>query len=63
MKKTDEPFDQVKYQNAYIRENYDRISIAAPKGEKAAIKEAAQKEGVSMREYILDAVHQKMGRI
>ena len=52
-----EPFDQVKYQNDYIRENYDRISLAFPKGEKAAIK-----EGVSMSEYILMAVAEKMGR-
>lgn len=57
-----EPFDQVKYQNDYIRENYDRISLAFPKGEKAAIKEAARKEGVSMSEYILAAVAEKMGR-
>ena len=63
MKKKGESFDQVKYQNDYIRENYDRISLAFPKGEKAAIKEAARKEGVSMSEYILAAVDEKMGRI
>lgn len=63
MKKKGEPFDQVKYQNDYIRENYDRISLAFPKGEKAAIKEAARKEGVSMSEYILAAVDEKMGII
>lgn len=63
MKKKGEPFDQVKYQNDYIRENYDRINLAFPKGEKAAIKEAARKEGVSMSEYILAAVDEKMGRI
>ena len=55
MKKKGEPFDQVKYQN-------DWISLAFPKGEKAAIKEAARKEGVSMSEYILAAVAEKMGR-
>ena len=62
MKKKGEPFDQVKYQNDYIRERYDRISLAFPKGEKAAIKEAARKEGVSMSEYILAAVAEQMGR-
>lgn len=62
MKRKVEPFDQVKYQNDYIRENYDRISLAFPKGEKAAIKEAARKEGISMSEYILAAVAEKMGR-
>jgi len=62
VKKKGEPFDQVKYQNDYIRERYDRISLAFPKGEKAAIKEAARKEGVSMSEYILAAVAEKMGR-
>ena len=63
MKKKGEPFDQVKYQNDYIRENYDRISLAFPKGEKDAIKEAARREGVSMSEYILMAVSEKMGKI
>ena len=62
MKKKGEPFDQVKYKNDYIRENYDRISLAFPKGKKAAIKEAAKKEGVSMSEYILAAVSEKMER-
>lgn len=63
MKKKGEPFDQVKYKNDYIRENYDRISLAFPKGEKAAIKEAARKEGVSMSEYILAAVAEKLEKI
>lgn len=63
MKKKGEPFDQVKYQNDYIRENYDWISLVFPKGEKVAIGEAARKEGVSMSEYILAAVDEKMGRI
>ena len=58
-----EPFDQVKYHNDYIREKYERISLAFPKGEKAAIKEAARREGVSMSEYILMAVSEKMGKI
>ena len=60
--KKGEPFDQVKYKNDYIRENYDRISLAFPKGKKAVIREAARKEGVSMSEYILAAVSEKMGR-
>ncbi len=59
-KKNDEPFDQIKYQNEYIKANYDKISIVCPKGEKAIIKEAARKAGTSMTEYILDAVHRRM---
>ena len=46
-----------------LRENYDWISLVFPKGEKVAIREAARKEGVSMSEYILAAVDEKMGRI
>lgn len=63
VKKKGEPFDQVKYQNDYIRENYDRISLVFPKGKKAEIREAAMKEGVSMSEYILTAVAEKLEKI
>ncbi len=56
-----EKFDQIKYNNDYNRQNYDRIGLMAPKGRKAEIKEAAKAAGMSLNEYILTAVAEKMG--
>ncbi len=55
-----EKFDQVKYVNDYTRQNYDRFSLTAPKGRKDEIKEAAKAAGMSLNEYILTAVAEKM---
>jgi predicted HicB family RNase H-like nuclease len=57
-----EKFDPVKYVNDYTRQNYDRFSLTAPKGRKAEIKEAAKAAGMSLNEYILTAVAEKMGK-
>lgn len=56
-----EHFDQIKYNNEYNRLNYDRISLMAPKGRKDEIKAAAKAAGVSVNEFILTAVAEKMG--
>ena len=53
-------FDQIKYQNQYIKENYDRIGITLPKGQKAIIKEKAIAAGESTNEYIYKATMQRM---
>ena len=46
-------FDKVKYDNQYIKENYDRISVIVPKGQKELIKNKAKKKGfASINEYI-----------
>lgn len=37
--------------------NLDRISIAAPKGTKDAIKAAADAAGKSVNQFIIDALH------
>ena len=55
-----ERFDQIKYNNDYNRQNYDRIGLMAPKGRKDEIKEAAKAAGMSLNEYILTAVAEKM---
>ncbi len=56
----EEHFDQIKYNNDYNRQNYDRINLMAPKGRKDEIKAAAKAAGMSMNEYILAAVAAKM---
>lgn len=42
----------------YRDKNYDRIEVALPKGTKAAIKEAAERQGKSVSEFIFDAIRE-----
>ncbi|MBO5305580.1 MAG: hypothetical protein J6B12_02340 [Clostridia bacterium] len=58
----EEKFNQIKYQNEFNKQKYDRISFLVPKGEKEAIKSAADREGKSVNSYILEAVHKQMER-
>lgn len=53
-------FDQIAYQNQFIKEKYDRINLTVPKGEKATIKEKAAAAGQSVNEYINCAIRQRM---
>ncbi len=55
-------FDQIKYQNEYNKKKYDKVSLMLPKGEKETVKKAAQMEGKSMNEFIVEAVYEKMGK-
>ena len=44
---------QLKRQNDYIKSNYDRLSLALPKGDKKRIEEAAAARGFkSLTDYI-----------
>lgn len=45
-------FNQIAYQNHYIKEKYDRINLTVPKGRKEEIKSKAAKQGLSVNEYI-----------
>lgn len=56
----DNSFNQFEYQNNYIKNNYDRINITVPKGEKAVIKELAAAAGESVNGYIYKAIQQRM---
>ena len=49
-------FNQVKYQNNYINEKYDRVNLTVPKGMKDEIKRRASEVGESMNEYINNAI-------
>lgn len=60
MPKTKKEFNQVKYQNQFINEKYDRINLTVPKGDKAVIKERAAAAGESVNEYINQAIKQRM---
>lgn len=52
----------MKYINKYNAEKYDQISIRVPRGEKGRIKQAADKEGMSMTAYIVSAIEEKMNK-
>lgn len=45
-------FNQIEYQNKYIKEKYDRVGLTMPKGKKEIIKARALEEGLSINEYI-----------
>lgn len=45
-------FNQISYQNEYIKEKYDRINLTVPKGRKEEIKKKAVAAGQSVNEYI-----------
>lgn len=45
-------FNQISYQNEYIKEKYDRINLTVPKGGKEEIKKKAAAAGQSVNEYI-----------
>lgn len=56
----EEKFNQIKYQNEFIKQSYDRINLTVPKGKKEKIKEAAKAAGKSVNEYINSAIDNYM---
>lgn len=59
-KEPSERFDQIKYQNDFIRKHYDRIELRVKKGQKELIKNAASKAGQSLNEYVSQAIRERM---
>ncbi len=47
----------IKYVNDYKRDNYDRINLLVPKGEKAKIKARAEAKGKSLNQYIVEKIN------
>ena len=50
--KSNEKFNQIAYQNNYIKEKYDRINLTMPKGRKEELKKRAAAAGKSVNEYV-----------
>ena len=48
--------------NKYVKNNYDRINVTFPKGQKEIIMQAAEAAGESVNGYIKKAVDQRMER-
>lgn len=53
-------FNQIAYQNDYIKEKYDRINLTVPKGRKEEIKKKAAVAGKSVNEYINSLIDNDM---
>lgn len=49
---------QKKSAEKYLQEKVEDIRIRVPKGEKAVIKAAADAQGKSLNQYILDAIRE-----
>lgn len=54
--------NKIKRTREYNREKYEQLKMQVPKGTKAVIKAAAEKEGKSMTAYIMEAVNKKMNK-
>ena len=49
-------FNKYAYDNDYIRENYDRLSMCIPKGFKPLLKEYCREHNISMNAWISDYI-------
>lgn len=52
--------DQYKKQNKWITQKYDRINLLIPKGQKAIIQECAKENNMSMTQFIVRAIDDKL---
>ena len=52
--------DKIAYKNKFIAENYDRINLTIPKGQKEAIKARAESQGESVNAYIWRLIQEDM---
>ena len=53
-------FNQIKYQNQYNKNKYDRITIMVPKGNKIILQEYAKQSNLSLNAYINKLLAEKM---
>lgn len=60
MAESEKKFNQLQYQNEFVRKKYDRIGLVVPKGEKQVVKAKAAAAGESVNEYISKAIKMRM---
>ena len=46
----------------YNKANYEQLKMEVPKGTKAVIKAAAEKEGKSVTAFIMEAVNERLAK-
>ena len=54
---------ELSYIAKYQKDNYDRITVMAPKGTKNEIKKAAELKGMKISGFVLDAVQKELERM
>lgn len=54
---------ELSYIAQYQKDNYDRITVMAPKGTKEDIKKAAALKGMKISAFVLDAVQKELERM
>lgn len=59
MSKDKNTFDQIKYQNQYNKEKYDRLTLMLPKGKKDKWREQAKAEGLSLTAWIITKIEEE----
>lgn len=55
--------DAYAYINKYHRENYDKIVLLAPKGNREIYKAAAKLQGVTLSKFIVSCVEEKIKKM
>lgn len=58
----EEKENQIKRQNKFIAEAYDRFTLTFPKGKKEIYKAYAEKHGMSLNGYINKLIADDMGK-
>lgn len=53
---------QQKAVNKYVKNNYDRINVTFPKGQKELLKKHAEKHSESVNAFIVRSVTERMSR-
>lgn len=53
---------QQKAVNKYVKNNYDRINVTFPKGQKEKLREHAKRQDESVNAFIVRAVNETMQR-
>lgn len=54
---------ELSYIAQYQKDNYDRITVMAPKGTKEEVKKAAELKGVKMSAFVLDCITKELNRM
>lgn len=54
---------KVEYNIKYQKENMEQVNLRVFREEKTALQEEAKNKGLSVRQYMIDAINEKAGRI
>ena len=54
---------ELSYIAQYQKDNYDRITVMAPRGTKDQIKKAAELKGMKISGFVLDCVQKELERM